>query len=248
MRLQWILLQVILLAVGFVFLGCFHSNPKDIKAFKKPQDVNVTTDVYILQPPDEIQTFCTEVPEIDKFRQRIRPDGKISFEKIGEVDAAGKSPSQLAQILKEKISEYYSFTAENPVNVQVAAYQSKVYYVLGQVSAPGPKLYTGRDQLLTAITQANPTPLAWVHRIQVVRPSNDKNIKPKIFEVNLDKMTAYGDTSKNVLLNEGDVVFVPPTVLAWLGMKIEEIIRPIARAFTGYYIVDSGGNRYYGGY
>ena len=251
MRLQSILLQVILLMVTFVFSGCFASHPKNIIAFTKPRSVDVTSDNYVLEPPDEVQIFCIDVPELDKIRQRIRPDGMIGFEKIGEVVAAGKTPEQLAAILKQKISEYYTFTEENPVNVQVAAFQSKLYYVVGQVSDPGPKIYTGRDTVLTAITRANPTPLAWIHRIQVVRPSSDKSIKPKIFEVDLDKLTAYGDTSKNVLLNEGDVIFVPPTFLAWLGMKIEEFIRPVARAFSGYYMVNRGisnSGSYGGGY
>ena len=248
MFLRSILLYTILLIVMFFLSGCFASNPKNIRAFKMPQDVNVTAEIYILQPPDEVQTFCAAVPEINQFRQRIRPDGKISFEKLGDIEAAGKTPEQLAGTIEKEFTEFYSFTEDNPINVQVAAFQSKVYYVLGQVSAPGPKIYTGRDTVLTAIAQAGPTPLAWTHRIQVIRPSSDKKIKPQIFELDLDKMRAYGDTSKNVLLNEGDIIYVPPTVLAWFGMKIEEIIRPIARAFTGYYIIDRGGNRSYGGY
>jgi hypothetical protein len=52
-----------------------------------------------------------------------------------------------------------------------------------------------------------------------------------------------------VLLQEGDVIYVPPTVLAAIAMKIEEVIRPIARAFSGANIVQSGGNsQYVGGY
>ncbi|MEJ2646958.1 MAG: polysaccharide biosynthesis/export family protein [Sedimentisphaerales bacterium] len=247
MFLRSILLYTTLLIVMFLLLGCFASNPKNIRAFMMPQDVNVTAELYILQPPDEVQTFCAAVPEINQFRQRIRPDGKISFEKLGDIEAAGRTPEQLADTIEEKFTEFYSFSEDNPINVQIATYRSAVFYVLGQVNAPGPKIYTGRDSVLTAVTDAGPTPLAWIHRIQVIRPSSDKKIKPKIFELDLDKMRAYGDTSKNVLLNEGDIIYVPPTVLAWLGMKIEEIIRPIARAFTGYYIVNRAGSSNYGG-
>ena len=77
----------------------------------------------------------------------------------------------------------------------------------------------------------SPQPLAWKERIQVIRPSGNKNIRPKIFEVNFDRMSAHGDTSKDVLLREGDIVYVPPTVLAAAAMVIEEIIRPIATSF-----------------
>ena len=82
--------------------------------------------------------------------------------------------------------------------------------------------------------------MAWIERIQVIRPSSDKNVKPKVFEVNFDRLMAHGDTSKNVLLQEGDIIYVPPTVLGWMALKIEEAIRPIARAFSGIYTVRRG--------
>ena len=122
-------------------------------------------------------------------------------------------------------------------------FRSKKFYVLGQVGMPGPQVYTGRDTVLNALAVAQPTVLAWLDRIQVIRPSADKNVKPKIFEINFDRMSAHGDTSKDVLLQEGDIIYVPPTVLAAAAMKIEEFIRPIARAFSGYYIT----TRPYGG-
>jgi hypothetical protein len=58
--------------------------------------------------------------------------------------------------------------------------------------------------------------------------------------LNLDRLMAHGDTSKNVLLQEGDIIYVPPTVLGWMALKIEEAIRPIARAFSGVYTVRRG--------
>lgn len=236
---------VILFTVMIGLSGCFSSNPEDIQAFLKPKEVNVTAENYILQPPDEIQTFCTQsagttISGIHGLRQKIRPDGKISFEDIGEVEAAGKTPEQLAEILRLKMSEFYDFTGDNPVNVQIVVYQSKLYYVLGQVNAPGPKIYTGRDTFLTAIALAQPNPMAWIERIQVIRPSTDKDTKPYIFEVNFDRMMAHGDTVKNVMLQEGDIIYVPPTILGWMALKIEEVIRPIARAFSGTYIVRRG--------
>ena len=39
---------------------------------------------------------------------------------------------------------------------------------------------------------------------------------------------------------EGDIIYVTPTVLAAVAMKVEEFLRPIARAFSGYYIMGGG--------
>jgi protein involved in polysaccharide export with SLBB domain len=230
--------------------GCFASNPEHIMAFKKPYEVDVTALHYVLQPPDEVEIHCARVPEIDKQRQRIRPDGKISFEALGEIDVAGKTPAQVGAILEGKVAGLYTLPGDKPIEVRVAALQSKSYYVFGQVYVPGRKLYTGRDTVLSAIADARPNPMAWKERIQVVRPSpNPEAVKPKIFEIDFARIAINGDLSNNVLLEEGDIVYVPPTILAYLSLKLEEVITPIARAFMGAYVVTGGesGMYTYGG-
>ncbi len=249
MQSSRVISKVIVSLITISLTGCFSSNPADIEAFLRPDKVDVTAESYVLQPPDEIQVHCSEVPEINGQRQRIRPDGKISFEDLGEIEAAGRTPEQLANILRGKVLELYKLEGDKPIDVRIATYQSKVYYVLGQVMSPGPKIYTGRDTALTAIAYARPNPMAWKERVQVIRPSKDENIKPKIFEVNFERMSVHGDTSKDVLLQEGDIIYVPPTVLGVVALKIEELLRPIARAFSGAYIMQQpwGTTRYYGG-
>jgi len=242
---------LVLFVVGLA--GCFSSNPADIQVFLKPQQVDVTAATYVLQPPDEVEIHCSKVPEIHMQRQQIRPDGKISFETLGEIEAAGKTVEQVASALRTKVLELYKLTGEKPVDVRIVTYRSKVYYVLGEVYVPGPKEYSGRDTVLSAIAEAQPNPMAWKERVQIIRPSADKNTRPSIFEVNFDQMAAHGDTSKNVLLQEGDIIYVPPTVLSAMAMKVEEVARPIGRAFSAVYIMNragygGGGGGYGGGY
>jgi protein involved in polysaccharide export with SLBB domain len=242
-----VLMRAVLCSMVLSVAGCFSSRPADIEAFLKPHKVYVTAESYVLQPPDEIEIHCSAIPEIDEQRQRIRPDGKVSFENLGEIEAAGKTPKQVADALKAKASTLYTLAGTDPIDVRVVVYESSFYYVLGEVSFPGPKVRSGRDTVLTALAQARPTVLAWKDRIQVIRPSREKNVRAKIFEIKFDRMVVHGDISKDVLLQEGDIIYVPPTVLAAISMKIEEFIRPIARAFSGVYIVESRGTPGYGG-
>lgn len=233
---------LLLLSVITVSLsGCFSSDPKNVKAFLMPRNVDVSASNYLLHPPDEVEIHCTDVEKIDGQSQQIRPDGMISFESLGEFYAAGKTPAKLAGEIREKVLELYQVEGDNPIDVRVVAFRSKRYYVLGQVNSPGAQAYSGRDTVLGAIALAgSPTVQAWVSRIQVVRPSSVKNVKPKIFEFNYDRAAAHGDASKDVLLQPGDIVYVPPTVLAAAAMKIEEFIAPVARAFSGYYLMGGG--------
>jgi hypothetical protein len=82
--------------------------------------------------------------------------------------------------------------------------------------------------------------MAWRERIQVIRPSAKEDTKPAIFELNFNRMMAHGDSTQDILLQEGDIIYVPPTVLGWIALKVEEFIRPIARAFSGVYTVRLG--------
>jgi protein involved in polysaccharide export with SLBB domain len=229
--------KVILLLIMISLAGCFSSRPGDIEAFLKPHEVEVVAKNYVLRPPDEIEVFCSKVPEIHLQRQQIRPDGKISFEALGEIEVVGKTPGQVADVLQQKASKLYTLAGDYPIDVRVSVYRSKTYYVLGEVAFPGPKVTTGRDTTLRALAEARPTVLAWKDRIQVIRPSGDESVEPKIFELNFNRMMAHGDMSKNVLLQEGDIIYVPPTVLAAIGQTLEEFIRPIGGAFSTVYTV-----------
>jgi polysaccharide export outer membrane protein len=228
MRCAQTIVVVILSVITISLTGCFSSHPKDIEAFLKPYEANVTAKSYALQPPDEIEIHCSKVPEIHLQRQQIRPDGKVSFEGLGEIEAAGKTPEQIADTLRSKVSELYTLAGDKPIDVRVVAYRSKLFYVLGEVERPGPKVYTGRDTAFSSIAAAGITVLAWEERTQVIRPSSNKNEKPKIFELNLQDMMIHGDASKDVLLQEGDIIYIPPTILASLGRTVQEVVTPIS--------------------
>ena len=228
-----------LLALCVSVTGCFAAKAKDIEAFIRPYQVDVTSKNYILQPPDEIEIHCKKVPEIDLQRQQIRPDGKIAFEALGEIEVAGKTPQQVADALSKKATELYALSSDKPIEVRVTEFRSKFFYIVGEVNNPGAKLYTGRDTLLKALAQAQLAVTGWGDHIQVIRPSADKEVRPKIFEIKYMQMVKYGDTSKNVLLQEGDIIYVPPTPLTAVARVIEEFTLPLTRALAPVYQIST---------
>ncbi len=232
MRLKRMLSMMVFLMVVICIGGCFSANPEDVKAFRMPSEINVSMDKYILQPPDAVEVLCADIPELNQQKQRIRPDGMVSFEGIGVIKAAGVTPDQLADELREKVIKLYNLSGERPVDVRIVAYKSKSYYVLGMVQKAGDKDFTGRDTVLDALAKSVPTNLAWRDHIQVIRPSADPNKKPKVFRLNFHKMMVHGDNTNDVLLQEGDIIYVPPTVLAWIGLKLDELLGPIGRSFS----------------
>jgi polysaccharide export outer membrane protein len=240
MNRNFVLLVLGLAALLVCATGCFSSRSEDIKAFTMPVKTDVYAPTYVLEPPDVIEVLCTDVPELHLQSQRIRPDGLISFEGIGEIRAAGKTPAQLAEDLRQKMEPLYTLATDHPVDVRITTYQSKSFYVLGHARRIGAKDFTGRDTVLDAVAEAGPINISWLEVIQVIRPSADPTVPPKIFKVNFDRLMAHGDTSKNVLLQEGDIVYIPPTVLGWMGLKIEELVSPLGRAFSTANTVNPG--------
>ena len=216
-----------LLLIG---IGCGPS-ANDIIAFVKPYQREVTASNYILMPPDEIEVFSTKVGEIDGIYQQIRPDGKISFQTIGEIEVAGKTPAEVAALLSEKVSKLYNLPGENPIDVRITAYRSKVYHMIGELISPGPKEYTGRISTFKAIGLAGLRPTAWKERIQIIRPSQHEETAPQSFILDWKKVQT-GDLTSNVLLQEGDIIYVPPTPLAALGNLFAEFAYPIGQALS----------------
>jgi polysaccharide export outer membrane protein len=241
--------MAVVLVCATLLAGCY-AKPENIQAWTKPYETNVTADHYVVQPPDELELRCAQVPEVNLQRQRVRPDGKISFEVLGDFEVAGKTPEEISVDVGARVKEHYTLSEDHAVDVRIAVFASHVYYVLGQVTRPGPRNYTGRDSTLTTISEAQPNSLAWQRRVQVVRPAGQEGTEPLVFELDYKKMIARGDTTKDVLLQEGDIVYIPPTVLASIGMVIEEFISPVARAFYGAYLVQNppGSNQGYSPY
>jgi len=206
-------------------IGCAsNENNKyaDLKNFVQAHRQDVAAVEYRLEPPDVVAISSPTAPEVDGEVQQIRSDGKISLRLLGEVKAAGLTPRELAAKLEELLSRYYV----NPkVNVQVAAYLSKNVYVFGQVQMGGALPFTGRDTVLDVLAKAKPTFLAWGAQVKVIRPSPSENDRSEVV-VNVDEMMQTGDLRNNFLLKEGDIVYVPPTPLAWLGLRVRELLFP----------------------
>ncbi len=215
--------------VGLASTGC-ATKYKDLKVFMQAHRQDVSASNYRLEPPDVIQVDSPTSPEIDNETQRIRSDGKISFRLIGEVQVAGLTPDELAAKLEGLLERFYE--APN-VSVRVVSHESQSIYAFGQVSGRGAHPYTGRDTLLDLIADAQPNFIAWGAQVKVIRPSANPDERHEIV-VDVDKMLESGDMTNNFLLQQGDIVYVPPTPLGWVGLRMQEILFPISPALSTY--------------
>lgn len=243
MKIQKIFTMVSIFLVASISCGCnkkAHVESGELLGVTKPSERNVTMDRYIIQPADELMILASQVPGLHEQTQTIRPDGMISFESIGEISVAGKTPRQIAELISKELSKLYTLVGDNPVDVRVTSNRSKYYYVIGHVALPGAKVFTGRETTLSAIAKAVPNLQAWEANIQLIRPNEGKEPCAKICKINFDDMVKHGDMTHNFLLEEGDVIYVPPTILAAIGLTVAELVSPIFNSVGAASVVAPG--------
>jgi len=133
----------------------------------------------------------------------VRPDGKITYPFLGEIVVEGVSAKDFARLLTERLGELYV----NPtVSVNVMRFSTERVYVLGEVNQPGAYELDKSRNLLDAIGAAKGwTKDAAKTKVFVIRRDQKGEAPAKI---NLMALLKDGDTSKNIPLQQGDVVYL----------------------------------------
>lgn len=209
--------------------GCAAKNA-DMLHFLREYEHEVSAIEYRIAIPDSIGISAPQILEIDGEGQQIQPDGKINLRLLGEVKVVGMTAKEVAAKLEVLLSRYY---VDPKVSVRVLGYASKKYYVHGHTGGAGPRPYTGRDTLLDAVLRSGVNFLSWTSRVTVTRPSHGET-PVRTIRVNIDKMLKEGDWTQNILLEPDDVVYIPPTPVAWMAQRIQEILFPIGPLLQAY--------------
>jgi len=157
---------------------------------------------YVLQAGDVISVNVVEHPEFSG-RHKIRPDGRINYPVIGEIDVATLTCAQLVKIMQGKLSSYVN----NPVvSVSIEAYYANKIYVIGAVIRGGEyQIYEPVD-VMKVIAMCGGLKNSRVKGIRIVRGDGT------VVAVNsADLWGAAKYDTKKYLLYPGDTMFVPET-------------------------------------
>lgn len=134
----------------------------------------------------------------------VRPDGRISIALIGDVQAAGKTPTQLADDITVLLKKYVS---EPRVTVMVTTMNSRRAFLLGEVNRPGPIVMTPDMTVLQAIAAAGgPTAYANSKKAYVLRTENGRQTK---IPFNYKEAIKGDSPEQNIVLKPGDTIVVP---------------------------------------
>ena len=112
------------------------------------QDLVATSRVYLIGPFDKLKIDVFGIEDLQKEVQ-IDASGHLSFPLIGTIEAAGKSPGELATDIETLLRSRY---IRNPqVTVNLLETVSQVITIDGQVNKPGLYPVIGRMTLMRAV-------------------------------------------------------------------------------------------------
>ena len=155
---------------------------------------------YTIGPSDILQIIVWKEPDLTRD-VTVRFDGMITVPLLGDLQAAGRTPGQLADGLAEGLKQYI----EAPrVTVGVSQTHSARFYVIGQVTKSGEFLLSGHTTVLQGLALAGGfRDFAKTESIVIVR--RDQTVVP----VNYKRIADGRDVSQNLLLLPEDTIVVP---------------------------------------
>lgn len=158
---------------------------------------------YIIGAEDALQITVWREPTLSGTLP-VRPDGMISMVLLGDLPAAGLTPTQLSADITQKLHKY--FQDPPSVTVQVMAVNSQKIYLIGEVGHVGSVPLSAAMSPLQAIAAAGGlSPFANSKHIYILRGSGPTQQK---IPFNY-KQALKGDNHQPIVLRPGDTIVVP---------------------------------------
>lgn len=161
---------------------------------------------YLIGPGDKLNVFVWQNPDLS-VSVPVRPDGRISLPLLQDVEAAQKSPVQLADEIERGLSAYLRDPRVTVIVTDFVGPYSQQVRVIGEAAEPKAIPYrTDMSVLDVMIAVGGLTQFAAGNRAVIVRKTPDQKQE---LAVRLDDLLKDGDMSANVPIMPGDVLVIP---------------------------------------
>lgn len=164
-------------------------------------------DIYRIGVDDALQISVWRNPELS-INVPVRPDGKISVPLVGDVQAGGLTPPQLAAIIREKLAQ---FVRDPNVTIIVTGLRSHEFLnrvrVTGAVRTARSMPFREGMTVLDAVLEAGGiNDFASANRTKLYRRTKTKT---EIVKIDLGDILNKGKLDTNIVLRPGDLITVP---------------------------------------
>lgn len=138
----------------------------------------------------------------------IRPDGTITMPLVGDLKAAGETPTTLREMIKARLKDYLKLQGTE-ITVAVKAWKSYKFTVQGEVTRQGVFTSDGYVTIADALAMAGGLS-KWARRsgIRVFR-TDPKTKKVRQIPIDYDPLTSGKRLDMNIWILPGDIISVP---------------------------------------
>lgn len=218
---------------GVIDLGPMY-HPVKVSGLTTEQAAQaITEEVKKIVREPEVRVTLSELgpPQQVAGDYLVGPDGTVTLGSYGSVPLAGKTLADAKQTIEAYLAQYL----EDPeVSVTVAAYNSKVYYVILQGAGLGDGIYrlpaTGNETVLDALAQLNGFDQSSSKKLWIARPSRETG-SVQILPVDYYSITELAETDTNYQLLPGDRLFIAEDKLVAFDTAIAKFTAPFERIF-----------------
>jgi polysaccharide biosynthesis/export protein len=206
-------------------------SPVSISVALEPDKTVILTDVtqekesrtgYMIDEGDKLFVRVWENEDLTQ-EAIVRPDGKISFPLIDEVQAQGLTISELDKEMTDKLKEYIRFP---DVSISLMEIGGSKIIVLGEVQEPGVYNVSGHKTILEAIAMAQGFTADSIASSVVLVEGGLAN--PRGRRLDLNRALHNPQSRENVVLKSNDIVFVPKKFIADINYVIRQILQPFS--------------------
>jgi len=162
---------------------------------------------YIIGPGDTLQIFVWRNPELTTTIP-VRPDGRITVPLVEDIQATGKTPTQLARDMEGVLKQYVQEPIVNVIVSKFVGPFGQQVRVVGEAAKPQAIAYRANLSVLDAMIEVGGlTKFAAGNRAVIVRPA--ANGSDASIHVRLDDLLRSGDVTANVKMLPGDILIIP---------------------------------------
>ena len=157
---------------------------------------------YVIGPEDVLSIVVWREKDLSG-EVVVRPDGKISLPLLNDVQAAGYTPEQLAEIVEKAAIKYVT---DSDTTVIVKQINSRKVFVLGEVGKPGAFPLTSEMNVLQLIASVGGlAEFADKKNVMILRIENGRERR---FKFNYNEVIEGKNLQQNIMLQPGDTVLV----------------------------------------
>jgi len=161
---------------------------------------------YVIGVEDRLSIRVWKNPDLSA-EVMVRPDGIITIALLGDIQAAGLTPTQLRDEIVKRMASYVRDESA-VVTIAVTAINSYNFSVAGNVERPGVFSSSKYVTILDAIQLAGgPNRFASPRRTTLFRLGKDG--KPRAIPIDYELLVKGQRPEMNLALTRGDRVFVP---------------------------------------